>query len=309
MSFFPAQTSGTYYRPSFMGGFRFFPPVIKALLISNVAVWLIIDFVLSPFAIGGERIGGEGLLTRYLALWPLGDNFYPWQLFTYMFLHGGFAHIFFNMLALWMFGMELENTWGSRKFLIYYLLCGLGAAISNVLVAPLIGQVGPTVGASGAVYGVLVAFGMLFPDRPIYIYFLLPIRAKYFVAIYMAMEVFQGVTGTSDGVAHFAHLGGAAVGLLYVLVDRGTLPFGSWLRGLTTRHEEVPLGYRRFNRTPEEVHEAKFYDIKTGQQRKGGKDITQEDIDAILDKISAGGYQSLTEDEKRILFEASKKLH
>ncbi len=310
MPLFQAQTSGTYYRPSFMGGFRFFPPVIKALLISNVAIWLLIDFFLAPFTIAGYKVGGaDGILTYYLALWPLGTHFLPWQIFTYMFLHGGFAHIFFNMLALWMFGMELENTWGSRKFLIYYLLCGLGAAISNMLVAPLVGQLAPTVGASGAIFGVLVAFGMLFPDRPIYIYFLLPIRAKYFVAMYMAMELFYGVTGTSDGVAHFAHLGGAAVGIVYVLIDRGMIPVGSWLSGLRRRKAQEDWGYGRFNRTPEEVHEAKFYDIKTGQQRKGGKEITQEDIDAILDKISAGGYQSLTEEEKRILFEASKKLH
>ena len=306
MSFYQAQTYGTYHRPS-LGGFRFFPPVIKALLISNVAIWLFVDFFLAPFTIGGKSIGGY--VTDYLALWPLGTQFLPWQLFTYMFMHGGFAHLFFNMLALWMFGMELENTWGSRKFLIYYLLCGLGAGIANMLVAPLIGQLAPTVGASGAVFGILVAFGMLFPDRPIYIYFLLPVRAKYFVAVYMAMELFYGVTGTSDGVAHFAHLGGAVVGLVYVLIDRGIIPVGSWIR-LLQGGGDVP--YResgRPSRNFEEVHEAKFYDIKSGQQRSSKSGTTQEQIDAILDKISAGGYQSLTEEEKRILFEASKKLN
>jgi len=310
MSFFQAQTYGSYYRPSLWGGFKFFPPVIKALLISNVAIWLFVDFLLAPFTIAGIRVGGSGgILTYYLALWPLGTHFLPWQLFTYMFMHGGFAHLFFNMLALWMFGMELENTWGSRKFLIYYLLCGLGAGIANMLVAPLLGQLAPTVGASGAVFGVLVAFGMLFPDRPIYIYFLLPVRAKYFVAVYMALEMFYGVTGTTDGVAHFAHLGGAAVGLLYVFVDRGVIPLGSWLHGLEGGRERAFWGYGRFARKREEVHEAKFYDIKTGKKQNGGNDITQEDIDAILDKISAGGYQNLTDEEKRILFEASKKLH
>jgi membrane associated rhomboid family serine protease len=310
MSFFQAQTSGSYYRPSLWGGFRFFPPVIKALLISNVAVWLFLDFFLAPFTIGGTRIGGaNGVLTYYLALWPLGTHFLPWQLFTYMFIHGGFAHLFFNMLALWMFGMELENTWGSRKFLTYYLICGLGAGLANMLVAPLIGQVVPTVGASGAVFGVLVAFGLLFPERPIYIYFLLPVRAKYFVAVYMAIELFYGVTGTTDGVAHFAHLGGAAVGLVYVLLDRSGIPFGSWLRGAPVGGTNIFRGYGRFTRKPEEVHEAKFYDIKTGQPRGGSGPSTQEEIDAILDKISAGGYQSLTEEEKRILFEASKKLN
>ena len=308
MPFYQAQTYGTYYRPG-LGGFRFFPPVIKALLVSNVAIWLLVDFLLAPFTIAGIKVGGaDGIVAYYLALWPLGTHFLPWQLFTYMFMHGGFAHLFFNMLALWMFGMELENTWGARKFLVYYLLCGLGAGVANMLVAPLIGQLAPTVGASGAVFGILVAFGILFPDRPIYIYFLLPVRAKYFVAVYMLMELFYGVTSTTDGVAHFAHLGGAIVGLVYVLIDRGLIPVGVWIRAFRGREESFrDIG--RFNRKYEEVHEAKFYDIKTGQQRSGKGATTQEQIDAILDKISAGGYQSLTEEEKRILFEASKKLN
>ncbi len=310
MSFFSAQTSGAYYRPSFFGGLKFFPPVIKALLISNVAVWLLVDFLLTPFTVAGVRVGGaDGVLSYYLALWPFGTHFLPWQVFTYMFMHGGFAHLFFNMLALWMFGMELENTWGSRKFFIYYILCGLGAAIANLVVAPLVGQAGPTVGASGAVFGILVAFGMLFPDRRIYVYFLLPVKAKYFVAAYMGMEMFFGVTGTSDGIAHFAHLGGAAVGLVYILVDRGIIPVKSWLRGVNTGGGDQLRNYGRVNRSYEEVHEAKFYDIKTGQQRTGSSNTTQEEVDAILDKISAGGYQSLTDEEKRVLFEASKKLN
>jgi len=306
MSFYQAQTFGPHYRPG-LRGFRFFPPVIKALLVSNIAIWLSVDFFLSPFTIDGKSIGGY--ITDYVALWPLGTQFLPWQLFTYMFMHGGFAHLFFNMLALWMFGMELENTWGSRKFLVYYLLCGLGAGIANMLVAPLIGQLAPTVGASGAVFGILVAFGMLFPDRPIYIYFLLPVRAKYFVAVYMAMELFYGVTGTSDGVAHFAHLGGAVVGFVYVLVDRGVIPIQSWIRGLQRRGDVSYRDAGRLNRNYEEVHEAKFYDIKSGQQRSSKGGTIQEQIDAILDKISAGGYQSLTDEEKRILFEASKRVN
>jgi membrane associated rhomboid family serine protease len=305
MPFSVAQTYGTYYRPGF-SGFRFFPRVIKTLLISNVAIWLLVELFFAPLRFEGRSL--SSFITEYFALWPLGTSFLPWQPLTYMFMHGGFAHLFFNMLALWMFGMELENTWGSKKFLTYYLLCGLGAGIANMLVAPLIGQLAPTVGASGAVFGILVAFGILFPDRPIYVYFLLPVRAKYFVAVYMAIELFYGVTGTSDGVAHFAHLGGAVVGLIYVMIDRGAIPLREWMQG--TRGEgNVFGGQRRSKRDYQEVHEAKFYDIKTGQQRNTKGETTQEQIDAILDKISAGGYQSLTEEEKRILFEASKKLN
>ncbi len=300
----------SYFRPSLFGGFSFFPPVIKSLLISNTAVWLLSEFFLAPFKIAGVQIGGEhGLFTYYFALWPIGTNFWPWQLFTYMFMHGGLGHLFFNMLALWMFGMELENNWGSKQFLIYYLVCGLGAGIANLLVTPLLGQGAPTVGASGAVFGILVAFGMLFPDRPIYLYFLLPIRAKYFVAIYMGLELFYGVTGTSDGIAHFAHLGGAAVGFVYMLGLTGLIPVGSWwdrFRGNT----QVPYERARTIRTRRgDISDATFYDIKTGRPREDDQEVSQETIDAILDKISKGGYQSLSDDEKRILNEASKKIH
>ena len=179
---------GNSYRPSPFGGFQFFPPVIKALMVSNVAVFLGMMF-LSNFHIGDFPL--EELFYRGFALMPLGHGFAIWQLFTYMFMHAGFTHLLFNMLALWMFGMELENTWGSRKFFIFYLLCGLGGGLANLLIAPLFASVGPTVGASGAIYGVLIAFGMMFPDRLIYIYFLLPIKAKYFVLIYMALEIFS----------------------------------------------------------------------------------------------------------------------
>jgi membrane associated rhomboid family serine protease len=273
-------------------------------LIVNVAVWLLFDVLLAPFTLRGVPI--FEVLAAYLALWPLGTHFYPWQILTYMFMHGGFLHLFFNMLALWMFGMELEHLWGSKRFLTFYLLCGIGGALSNLLLAPMVGQVGPTVGASGAVFGVLLAFGVLFPDRPIYLYFFLPVRAKYFVAFYIAWELFLGVTQTSDGVAHFAHLGGAAVGFLYLVREFKIL---SWKRN------SPAVGGQRWS-VPgvsgadiHEIRDAKFYDIKTGKPYSDESQITQEIIDAILDKISKGGYQSLTEEEKRILNEASKKIN
>lgn len=299
---------GRYYRPSFFGGFSFFPPVIKWLLIGNTAVWLLMAFFLAPFKLGGMPIGGDfGILTKLLALWPIGENFWPWQLFTYMFLHGGLGHLFFNMFALWMFGMELENVWGSKRFLIYYLACGLGGAVANLFVAPLLGQAAPTVGASGAVFGVLVAFGMLFPDRPIYLYFLLPIRAKYFISAYILLELFFGVTGSSSGVAHFAHLGGAAVGFVYTLMLKRGMSFGDvWdqVRGMPTGTSRQPRSFRH-----DEIQDAKFFDIKTGGPMEGEDELNQEVVDAILDKINRSGYQSLTDEEKRILSEASRKIH
>lgn len=299
---------GQYYRPSFFGGFSFFPPVIKWLLIGNTAIWLLMAFFLAPFTLGGMPVGGEsGMLTRVLALWPIGEQFWPWQLFTYMFLHGGFGHLFFNMFALWMFGMELENLWGSKRFLTYYLACGLGGAVANLFVAPLLGQAAPTVGASGAVFGVLVAFGMLFPDRPIYLYFLLPVRAKYFISVYIALELFYGVTGSSSGVAHFAHLGGAAVGALYTFMLIRGVSFGDvWnqVRGIPANSYGSPRSF-----TGDDIRDAKFFDIHTGRPMEGEDELNQEVVDAILDKINRSGYQSLTDEEKKILSEASKKIH
>jgi membrane associated rhomboid family serine protease len=295
---------GRYYRPGVFGGFSFFPPVIKALLIINGLMWLFFGVFLPAFTF--QNVPIFVIFREYLELWPLGTNFWPWQLVTYMFLHGGFWHIFFNMLMLWMFGMELEHTWGSAKFLLYYLLCGVGAGVANLLVAPLLGQVAPTVGASGAVFGILIAFGMLWPDRPIYVYFLLPIRAKYFIAASIGIELITGVTGSSDGVAHVAHLGGAAVGFFFIFAERHSDGFRSLMGN---------LGKGFLRKTPRpaprawpgnEIHEARFYEIGKPPRREDDAAITQEDVDAILDKISKGGYQSLSEEEKRILNEASK---
>jgi hypothetical protein len=185
------------------------------------------------------------------------------------------------------------------------LICGLGAGLSNLLVAPLFTSVGPTVGASGAIYGVLLAFGLMFPDRLIFVYFFVPLKAKYFVILYMVIE-FVSVS-SNDGIAHFAHLGGAIVGFIYLLSDgfhfsrlqsssRTKNVFSSWTAPRRSRYEY------------EDVSEAQVYDIKE-HQRKEELQVTQQRIDEILDKISKAGYQSLTDDEKKMLFDASKKLN
>ena len=187
--------------------------------------------------------------------------------------------------------------------------CGIGAGIANLFVAPMLGQVAPTVGASGAVFGILIAFGMLWPDRPIYVYFLLPIRAKYFIAASIGLELITGVTGSTDGVAHVAHLGGAAVGFLFILIERHSESF---------RRMMGPLGGGLFRRSQRsgprlwqghDVQDARFHDIGGPPRKDEDEEVTQEVVDAILDKISRGGYQSLSEDEKRILNEASRKIH
>lgn len=166
-------------------------------------------------------------LSPALALWPLQSGYFePWQVITYGFLHGGFNHIFFNMFALWMFGSLIELDWGSRRFVSYYFACVIGAALVQLLVTSSgDGAIYPTVGASGGVFGILLAFGLRFPNQ--YILLLIPpipIKAKWFVIIYGAIELYLGITGTQAGVAHFAHLGGMFAGLIMILYWRGKLP-------------------------------------------------------------------------------------
>ncbi len=206
------------YRPPTQ--FSVFPPVIKNLLILNGLLFL------------AQIVNGE-FMYRFLALWPLGTpfanvpDFWPWQLVTYSFLHGGFGHIFFNMFALWMFGVQIENTWGTRRFAIFYFVCVIGAGLVQLVVATMAAANGtpyPTVGASGGVFGILLAFGMMFPNQPIYLYFLVPIKAKWFVIGYGVLELWAGIAGTQSGVAHFAHLGGMAFGFLLIQYWRGKLP-------------------------------------------------------------------------------------
>jgi len=301
-----------YNRPSMFGGFAFFPPVIKYLLISNIAVFICQTFIFSSLSVSGVPI--SYYFMKYFALNPIGTirfPFYPWQLVTYLFMHEGFWHIFLNMFALWMFGMELENIWGSKKFLAYYFMCGIGAGLANLLIAPLFTSMNlPTIGASGAVYGVLVAFAMLFPDRPIYLYFLFPIKAKYFVAIYMVIELLS--VGGNSGIAHVAHLGGGLVGFLYLILTKNNLnslfrfyktPKVSVKKPTNIYHNKY---YEKYNTGSEEdVSDAEYYVNKGNDD----EEISQEKIDAILDKIGKNGYQNLSDEEKRILFEASKKIH
>ncbi|MBZ0263454.1 rhomboid family intramembrane serine protease [bacterium] len=210
-----------------------------------------------------------------------------WQAFTYMFLHGGFGHIFFNMLVLWMFGTPLEYTWGSRKFLTFYLICGVGAGILNALVTP--GSPIPVVGASGAIYGLLLAFGMLFPNQLIYIYFLFPIRAKFLVIIFGGIELFMAFSNPHSHVAHFAHLGGMLFGYLYLKKDL-------WLLRIKSRTRNVKDSHTR----------AKH--LKVVFDREQEMDRLQQEIDDLLDKINRDGIESLSGEEIHRLKTASQKL-
>jgi hypothetical protein len=240
-----------------------------------------------------------------------------------MFLHGDFMHLFFNMFALWMFGIELEHLWGTKKFLIYYFACGLGAGIANLFLAPLFSPPAPTVGASGAIYGILVAFGYLFPDRYIYIYFMIPVKAKFLVIFYMALEVYSVASQSNTGIAHIAHLGGAVVGFVYLLITqskKGTGFFDNFKSKksdfesfFSQKRKDNYTGFTPFDRgkNKDNIKDTEYTDIKTTDYKEEAnrkeKDL-QEKIDTILDKIAKNGYQSLTDEEKRTLFEEGKKL-
>jgi len=232
-----------------IGGFGSLPLVVKNILIVNVLFFLATLSVGRTFGIDLSDILG----LHYFSA----DNFKPYQLVTYMFMHGGFGHIFFNMFAVWMFGRVLEDVWGPKRFLVYYFVTGIGAALIQLAVTyfqishieygmaadninmvytdglkalqesknfidPQMSKLNllintPTIGASGAVFGILLAFGMLFPNTMLYVYFAIPIKAKYFVMIYGAVELYLGISNNEgDNVAHFAHLGGMIFGFFLI---------------------------------------------------------------------------------------------
>ena len=202
------------------------PPLTRTLLIANAIVFLL------------QQVYAEGAIFAF-GLWPLGEfrtmgggvasPFLPWQVLTYGFLHGSLMHLAFNMLALLMFGGAIEQVWGTRRFAIYYFVCVVGAGLVQLVVATMAareGNVYPTIGASGGVFGVLLAYGMLFPHHRVMLLFPpIPMKARTLVIAYGAMELFLGVVSTGSGVAHFAHLGGMLFGFLLIQYWRGRPPF------------------------------------------------------------------------------------
>ena len=305
------------FRPQ---GFSILPLVVKNLLIINGI------FFLATIAM--EYVWRIDL-SDYLGLHYIGaSDFRPYQFVTYMFMHGSFAHIFFNMFALWMFGNSIENAWGPKRFLIFYFVCGIGAGLTQEFVQYIqihsynideatlniiynegsslleegknyanrtLGAVNiiansATVGASGAVYGILLAFGMMWPNSRIYIYFAIPVKAKWFVIIYGLIELFAGFS-SSDNIAHFAHVGGMLFGLGLILYWR--YKGGGWR----------PNFRIKFNKNRGFGGGRPKTDWDYNKERHDDEKRTDE----ILEKISKGGYNSLTEEEKEFLFKQSKK--
>ncbi len=309
-------------------------PITRNLLIINVLCYAI-QYVL--------QLRGIDLVNLLGLHFALANDFHIFQLFTYMFLHGSLTHLFFNMFSLWMFGSIIEQTLGSKRFLIYYLICGIGAGLcqeffqfsqyyseglnafervnTGVQIMPMSDYLNlwTTIGASGACYGVLLAFGMLYPNERIMLLIPpIPMKAKYFVAGYAAIEVFMAYS-SNDNIAHFAHLGGMIFGFFLIRYWRrkaqqsrsGFTGWNDWeeQRRRRSRGEQLKEWIKKRagkdTTTAGNAHHAPQretdyeYNIRTKEEEKR--------MDEILDKIRISGYESLTEQEKRELFRISRK--
>jgi membrane associated rhomboid family serine protease len=258
------------YRTYTYSGVPSTTPVVRWLLILNTAIFVLQMLVLKP-AFGSDYLW-------YLALVP--SNFlgkgYLWQIVTYMFLHGGLIHVFFNMLFLWMMGSEIERAWGGKEFLKYYFVTGCGAGLVNALVQP--HATTRTIGASGAIFGLIIAFALAFPERELLLYFLIRMKAKHFAILIGALELIALFALPEMGIARFAHLGGLVIGYAYIKYEKLSYPFSKALRRWRARQAESCF-----------------------RRQAAEQESTAREIDRILDKISTEGIASLSEEEKRML--------
>ena len=316
---------------------RNIPVITKNLLIINVLVFV------ATYALRGLNIDLDTLLGLHFILAP---DFRVWQFVTYMFMHGGVTHLLMNMFMLWMFGMVVENVWGPKKFLFYYMVCGLGAGVCQELaqygtyvveglaqyetlriansIIPMSEYLNMmyTVGASGAIYGVLLAFGMLFPEERMFIIPIpIPIKAKWIVMGSIVVELFSAIGTSNDGVAHLAHLGGMLFGFILIRywkkhpysgygdfgMNRGHQFFdrmkNTWeQRGGRDTRNATNGNSESWSNTSQSNNANNRSDWDYNAQKKQ----QQEEVDRILDKIRKSGYDSLTKDEKQKLFDSSK---
>lgn len=330
---------------------RQIPAVTKNLLIINVLMFA------ATYVLGLRGVEFNDIFGLHFFLAP---DFGLYQLFTYMFMHAGFTHILFNMFALWMFGCVIENVWGAKKFLFYYLTCGVGAGLVQMVAqfcsfyitaseqipgfglqdvmlvahnsAPVL-NMWTTVGASGAVYGILLAFGMLFPEERIMLIIPpIPMKAKWFVAVYVVIELVSALGTSGDNVAHFAHLGGMLFGYLMIRHWRRNSGWGGnggygggrddtftrFMQNIKDMWQRVSGGNKgrggngnRWNSNRNDRWSSSSthgtqggnadWDYNAEQKKK------QEEVDRILDKVRRSGYDSLTEKEKRTLFDGGKR--
>ena len=316
---------------------RNIPVVTKNLLIINILVFI------ATYVVRGMNIDLNDIFGLHFFL---ASDFRIWQFFTYMFMHGGFTHILMNMFMLWMFGMVVENVWGPRKFLFYYIVCGVGAGLcqelaqygtylveglanfdsvrvgTTVLPMDVYLNMMNTVGASGAIYGVLLAFGMLFPEERMFIIPIpVPIKAKWIIMGSIVVELFSAIGTSNDGVAHLAHLGGMLFGFILIRY---------WKKHPYSGYGDFGMnrGHQFFDRMKNSWEQRGGHDTRNATNGNSGawtntsqssdannrsdwdynahKKQQQEEVDRILDKIRKSGYDSLTKDEKQKLFDSSK---
>lgn len=261
--------------------FRSLPPAIRGLMIANI-VGFIAGLVVPDLHNLFGLVPQQALFQRWI-----------WQPVTYLFLHGNIWHLVFNLFALWMFGMPVESQWGERDFLKYYFLCGLGAAAAHLALAP--HSMIPVIGASGSVYGLLVAFAMLYPDAVVYLYFLIPIKAAHMAILFGAIEFFAGASGNSPGVARFAHLGGMVTGYLYIR--------WWWVAKIQLRS----LWRRASSAEPDDEPAPRPIPRRAVKPKAPAPQNDMAEVDRILDKILSDGMESLTDDERIIMTRYSER--
>jgi len=268
------QYSSPGFRQSFNRPTISIPSGVKFLLIVNIVVFVLV-----------ELSGQQSLLFRTFGLVPslVWSKFKIWQLFTYLFIHGGIFHIFFNMFVLWMFGKDLESQWGKMEFLLFYFVCGIGAGLITVLFS--VNSIVPIVGASGAIYGLLLAYGFTYPNQMVYLYGLVPIKVKYMVLGLGAIAFFASLSASQSNVSHITHLSGMIIGLIFIYFNI------NW--------KVIKLWYIRMRLKGLSQQPAK-QDNEEAQMKK--------QVDKILDKLNDSGWDSLTKQEENYLTQATKRL-
>ena len=278
------------YRSSGYGSFLSFrmTPWVKRLILANAVAFILLYWV---------QIIPWQATVAYLGFNVTEVYKEPWTIITYMFVHAGFLHVFFNMLMLFFFGPPLEERWGGKEFIKYYLICGVGGALFTLLFGG-----GTIVGASGAIYGIMLAYALNWPDSLIWIYAIFPVKAKYLVLFLGALSFFFAFSGPADGIAHFAHLGGLVVGFVYL--KKGWQVQARW------EAAKKRLRKRKFSVVPGGVERER------GKRGGGGERASKEAdeeariyevVDLLLDKIAEHGLDSLTPEERRFLDEVSRK--
>jgi membrane associated rhomboid family serine protease len=283
------------FRSAFMRGFMRIPPVIRTIIAINVIVFIL------QAVLGGIRVGDQSLnryIVEYLGFNPsIGTALtQPWRFVTYMFLHGGGFHLLFNMLWLWWMGRSVEESIGPRSFAVIFFGSGIGGAFFHIAFASLYGT-SMVIGASGAVFGVMVAFAYLYPRAPIMLLFLPPIEARFVVAGLIAFDVL--FIGSGDNVARLVHLGGAGVGYLLIKAHYDGKDLSAIVRPIERLWQQSPK--KKSSKRPKNKKMYSVSDVEIVEE------TNQDELDQILEKISKSGYDGLTKEEKRKLFELSKK--